>query len=87
MFIYSVRASTVKLMGLVLLLATLIGVVALSGQGGSILAVSSATEIDYSGIKTKEDREDFIKNFGIKIDGASEQTVAPKVWVVIGMKS
>ncbi len=76
MFIYSVRASTVKLMGLLLLLVTLIGVVALSGQGGSISAVSSATEIDYSGIKTGEDREGFIRSFGIEIDGSSEQTVA-----------
>ena len=76
MFIYSVRGSTVKLCALVLLLAVLIGVVALSGQGEVVSAVSSATEIDYSGIKTKEDRAGFIKNFGIEIDESAEESVA-----------
>ena len=76
MFIYSVRASTVKLCALALLLAVLIGVVALSGQGGVVSAASSATEIDYSGIKTAEDRAEFIRNFGIEIEEGSEETTA-----------
>ena len=76
MFIYSIRASTVKFIGLLLLLATVIGVVALTGQGGTVSAASSATEIDYSGIKTKEDRVGFIRNFGIEIDDGSEESVA-----------
>ena len=76
MFIYSIRASTVKFVGLMLLFAVLIGVVALSGQTGSVFAVSAATQIDYSGIKTKENRIAFINNFGVEVDPASEEETA-----------
>ncbi len=76
MFIYSVRGSTVRMVGLLLLLAAIIGVIAFSGEAGVVSAASSATEIDYSGIKDKEDRVGFIKNFGIDIDEGSEQSVA-----------
>ena len=76
MFIYSVRASTIKVCGLMLLLATIIGVLALTGQGGMVAAATTPTEIDYSGIKTKEDRVEFIKNFGIRLDESSEESVA-----------
>ena len=74
MFIYSIRASTIKFIGLVLLLGILVTGVALSGQNNSVLAMSDATEIDYGGIKTKEDRIAFIKNFGIQVDESSEES-------------
>ena len=73
MFIYSIRASTVKFIALTLFLAVVIGVVAISGQTGSVSAVSLATEIDYSGIKTKDQRIAFMKNFGVEVDAASEE--------------
>lgn len=76
MFIYSVRASTIKVCGVILLFAVILTGLVLSGQGGVVSAVSSATEVDYSGIKTSEDRVGFIKNFGIEIDEGSEQEVA-----------
>ncbi len=76
MFIYSLRASTVRLWGLVLLLCVLVGVVALTGQGGTVSAAGLPTEIDYSGIKTKEDRIAFIDGFGITVDADSEEEVA-----------
>ncbi len=74
MFIYSIRASTVKFFAFVLLtLAFVIGAVAL-GEEGSVLASGTATEIDFSGIKTSEDRIAFIEGFGIKVDSVSEQS-------------
>ena len=76
MFIYSVRGSTVRLLVLLLLLATVVGVIALSGEIGVVSAVSSATEIDYSGIKSMEDRVGFINNFGIEVDSSGEESVA-----------
>lgn len=73
MFIYSIRASTVKFIALTLFLAVVIAGLAISAQTGSISAVSLATEIDYSGIKTKDDRIAFMKNFGIEVDKDSEE--------------
>ena len=72
MFVYSVRSSTVKICAVVLvaILATLI--LALSG-GTAVSASSDGTGINYSGIKTKEDRVAFIEQFGIKIDEGSEK--------------
>lgn len=68
MFIYSIRASTVKFFGFVLLTVCLI--IACVGFGGeaSAMASSEAMGVDYGGIKSNEDRVAFIKNFGIEID-------------------
>lgn len=68
MFIYSIRGSTVKLIGVMALAVVLLFGIALSGSANSISASSSATEIDFSGIKTNEDRIKFIETFGIKVD-------------------
>ena len=69
MFIYSIRASTVKLFGVMALAVALLVGIAVSGSANSVSASSSATEIDFSGIKTNEDRVKFIENFGINVDG------------------
>ena len=76
MFIYSIRASTVKFIALILFLGVVIGGLVISGQTGSVSAVSLATEIDYSGIKTKDQRVAFMKNFGIEVDAGSEEEEA-----------
>lgn len=73
MFIYSIRASTLKFIALTLFLAVVIGVVAITAETESVLAVSLATEIDYSGVKTKDQRIAFMKNFGIEVDSGSEE--------------
>ena len=76
MFIYSVRASTIKILGVFLLLGVLLTVLVVTGQGDSVSAASTATEVDFSGIKTKEDRLAFIRGFGIEVDESSEQESA-----------
>jgi hypothetical protein len=76
MFIYSVRASTIKVCAVILLFGLIVTGLALSGNGGVVSAVSSATEVDYSGIKDKDDRVEFIKNFGIEIEEGSESEAA-----------
>ena len=68
MFIYSIRASTVKLFGVMALAVALLFGIAVSGTANAVSASSSATEIDFSGIKTNEDRVKFIENFGIKVE-------------------
>jgi hypothetical protein len=45
----------------------------ISGGGDTIYASSAATEIDYGGIKTKEQRIAFIEQFGIEVDAESEE--------------
>ncbi len=76
MFIYSVRASTLKMIGVLLLFVTLVGVALLMGQGNAVSASGNPYEINYSGIKTKDDRVAFIQALGIEIDTASEESVA-----------
>ena len=76
MFIYSIRASTLRVVGFAFLALVLVFGVVLSGQGGVVSAMSSATEIDYSGVKTKENRLEFISRFGIEVDPDSEEEEA-----------
>jgi hypothetical protein len=45
-------------------------------SGDSVSAISSATEINYGGIKTKDDRIAFMENFGVKVDPDSEESCA-----------
>ena len=67
MFVYSIRASTIKFFGFIAVtLAILIGVVVM-GSGGAVAAMGSG-EVDYSGIKTNEDRIEFIERFGLRVD-------------------
>ena len=68
MFVYSVRSSTVKFFAFIALtLVILVGITALGGDG--TVAASAAGEwIDYSGIKTNDDRVNFIRGFGIEIE-------------------
>ena len=68
MFIYSIRASTVKLFGFVALTLLLIGVTLGFGGGEAVMAAASGQDINFSGIKTNEDRVDFIKGFGIEVE-------------------
>ena len=79
MFIYSVRASTVKFFAFVLVaVALVIGIVAFGSD--SSVSASASGEIDFSGMKTKEDRLAFMSSFGIQVaDGEQTQAfVIPK---------
>lgn len=72
MFIYSIRASTIKFFGFIMLtLLLLVGVVAFSDNDAVLASVNG--EINYGGIKTEEDRIAFIESFGIKVDKESEE--------------
>ena len=74
MFIYSVRASTVRFcMVIVLVLALLIVGVSIGGAD-AVYASADADTINFSGIKTNEDRVAFIERFGIDVaDAPSEE--------------
>ena len=67
MFVCSVRASTVKFFGIILLtLTVLIGAIAF---GNSAVEASASVGVKFSGVKTNEDRLEFISRFGIEVAG------------------
>ncbi len=68
MFIYSIRASTVKLIGIVALTLVLL-VTAVVFGGGETVAAAADGEINFGGMKTNEDRVAFIESFGVKVEG------------------
>ena len=71
MFVYSIRASTIRFFAVIALtLALLVGVLAF-GSTGDVSASSGA--IDFSGIKTADDRIGFISQFGLTADENSEE--------------
>ena len=70
MFIFSIRASSIRFFAiLALAFAVLIFVLA---SGNTVFASAAASgEVDFSGIKTEDDRVAFIEQFGIRVKGAS----------------
>lgn len=73
MFIFSIRASTVKFFAvLAVTFAVLLGLI-LSGNT-AFASVNSSGEINFSDIKTEDDRVAFIEQFGLKVKGASVES-------------
>ena len=71
MFIFSIRASSIRFFGILFLtLLVLVGIM-LSGQ--TVSASASVGEVKLSGIKTDEDRIALLGGFGIKVEGEAEQ--------------
>ena len=74
MFVYSIRASTIKFFGFIAVtLAILIGILAM-GSGG-IVEASGGGEVNYGGIKTNEDRVAFIEQFGLKVEAEPKEEI------------
>ena len=75
MFIYSVRASSVKFFSVIALtLAVLVGLLVFGKNGEDAVFVSSGADVNFSGIKTNEDRISFISQFGVKVEGEPSET-------------
>ena len=73
MFIYSVRASSLRFFTVIVLtLALLVGIVLFARNEAS--AYTAATEVDFSGIKTNEDRLNFISKFVSGVSGEPRET-------------
>ena len=72
MFIYSVRASSVRFFVLIALVVVL-AFTAVALGGASVYASAAGSEIDYSGIKTNEDRVNFIEGFGISVSEKAKE--------------
>ena len=71
MFIYSVRASTLRFFGvLALAVCLLVGIMTASGAD-SVSAMSQGT-YRFSDVSTKEERLEFLMQFGIRVSADSE---------------
>ena len=68
MFIYSVRARTVKFVGFLILTAALLIGIAVFGSDEGVYASSTAISADYSNMRTNEDRVAFMEGFGLSVD-------------------
>ena len=67
MFIYSIRAATLKFFACILLTVTVLAVLLALGSADAVYACADGKEINYGGMKTNEDRVAFIESFGIKV--------------------
>lgn len=73
MFIYSVRSSTVKFFALIS--ASLILLVSIFAFGGArAVQASVGVDIRLDGMKTNEDRLEFINSFGIEVAGEPKES-------------
>ena len=71
MFIYSVRASTLRFFGVLMVtVCLLVGIMALSGT--ETVSAMSGNPYRFSDISTKEDRLEFLSQFGIRAAADSE---------------
>lgn len=73
MFIYSVRASTIRFFSVVALtIAIMVGMIALNGSAESVSVASD--NLNLSGIKTNDDRVAFIAHFGINVQPVPKES-------------
>ena len=77
MFIYSLRASTIKFCAVICVaLATLITLIAfIPVVAVDDVSAGANAKIDYSGIKTNEDRVRFLAQFGWQVDPEAVESV------------
>ena len=73
------RASSVKFFSVIVLTLAVLAGLLVFGRGEDVTVYASSVEVDFSGIKTNEDRIRFISQFGVKVDGEPVETVEFRV--------
>ncbi|MBQ7333733.1 MAG: DUF4830 domain-containing protein [Clostridia bacterium] len=74
MFIYSVRASSLRFFAVIILtIAALVTLIVLGGNEAT--AFTSSTSVDFDGIKTNDDRLKFISQFVTGVSGEPSESV------------
>ena len=73
MFVYSVRGSTVKFFLLIAVTLTLLCGILIFGSGAAVEA-SVGADVKLGGMKTNEDRLEFISQFGLSVAGEPKET-------------
>ena len=72
MFIYTVKASTLKFFACIILCIAVLVMLITIGSTQTVYASAGGREINYGGMKTNEDRVRFIEEFGIKVKERGE---------------
>ena len=73
MFIFSVRASSVKFVAaLILALAVTVGILALGGREAVFASAKTEDGISFAEVQSKEERIAFLRAFGIEVNPESE---------------
>lgn len=76
MFVYSVRSSSIKFFSVVILCLLILSAVITFSESDYIYAMSNGIEVNFSGIKSNEDRREFIKQFGLDpVEEFSEESI------------
>ena len=75
MFIYTLRASTIRYFAVITLSIVLLIAIMLLGTGTNPYLPAAAEEIKFSGIKTNEQRVAFIEQFGIDVKESPVESV------------
>ena len=68
MFVYSVRASTIKFFAVILLTVSALVILLSLGGLGRASVLASSDNVNFGGVKTNEDRVEFIAQFGIEVE-------------------
>lgn len=76
MFICSVKASTLRFFGIIVLsLTVLLGMTLIGVQGETATGADASLSVNYDGIRTETDRRDFLSAFGYEADENAKSTV------------
>ena len=67
MFVCSVRASTIKFFSVIFISLLVLGIILFGTADAEVSASATANGINFSGIKTDDDRVAFISSFGINV--------------------
>ena len=71
MFVYSVRASTLKFFAVICVCLVVLLTLVTMGNNTAVYASVNGESINYGGIKTEADRVKFIEGFGLKLKEAA----------------
>ena len=75
MFIYSVKATTLRFLSVLILSGVaLLGVTAFASSADASALGAMSERISYEGIKTENDRLEFLASFGYEVKGDAEST-------------
>lgn len=75
MFIYSVRASTIRFFSVIVVTILVLTTLLIVGSSAGNSVSASSDTVDFSNVKTNEDRLAFISQFGLNAKEAPTETV------------
>ena len=75
MFIYSIRASTLRIFAVIVIAITALAVIVAIGTSDAMAFTASSESVDFDGVKTNDDRLKFISQFINGVSGEPSESV------------